>query len=93
MEDTRKCREKSGIHFGSLLDRPLENTSYFREVIKVIAFHAPNKNKETSLVKISHAYNAILLCSALFQEFSLNAAGQNEVLLMQFGMVFNIDSG
>ena len=35
----------------------------------------------TSLFKISHAYNAMLLRSASFQEFSPNAAGQNEILL------------
>ena len=35
----------------------------------------------------------MLLRSASFQEFSPNAAGQNEILLMQFGMFFNTDSG
>lgn len=47
----------------------------------------------TSLFKISHAYNAMLLYSASFQEFSPNAAGQNEILLMQFGMFFTLTLG
>ena len=52
-----------------------------------------NRAVSATLVKISHAYNAILLCSASFQELSPNAADQNEALFMQFGMFFNTDSG
>ena len=31
MEDTRKTREKFGIHFGSLLDRPLASEICFKK--------------------------------------------------------------
>ena len=40
MKDTRKSSEKSGTHFGSLLDRPLENIKLFSEGYQGCAFHA-----------------------------------------------------